>query len=81
MLKIVLHSPFREHLTCATSINAYVSQKLENIELDQKEKWDDNSYHLRFRIYLDGRNNPMGSELSENEKRIQELSRELGACL
>jgi len=49
MLKTVLHSPFREHLTCATSINAYVSQKLENIELDQK--------------------------------RIQELSRELGACL
>jgi len=49
MLKTVLHSPFREHLTCATSINAYVSQKLENIELDQKEKWDDNSYHLRFK--------------------------------
>jgi len=77
MLKTVLHSPFREHLTCATSINAYVIQKLENLELDQKEKWDYNSGNLRFRIYLDGRHNPMGSE---NEKRIQELSRELGAC-
>jgi hypothetical protein len=34
------------------SINAYSSQKLENLELDHKEKWDYNSYNLRFRIYL-----------------------------
>jgi hypothetical protein len=27
-----------EHLTCAMSINAYSSQKLENLELDHKEK-------------------------------------------
>ena len=29
---------FREHLTCAMSINAYSSQKLENLEPDHKEK-------------------------------------------
>jgi len=28
----------REHLTCAMSINAYSSQKLENLEPDHKEK-------------------------------------------
>jgi hypothetical protein len=27
-----------EHLTCAMSINAYSSQKLENLEPDHKEK-------------------------------------------
>jgi hypothetical protein len=27
-----------EHLTCAMSINAYSRQKLENLELDHKEK-------------------------------------------
>ena len=29
---------YREHLTCAMSINAYSSQKLENLEPDHKEK-------------------------------------------
>ena len=29
---------WREHLTCAMSINAYSSQKLENLEPDHKEK-------------------------------------------
>jgi hypothetical protein len=34
------HLPFAiwEHLTCAMSINAYSSQKLENLEPDHKEK-------------------------------------------
>jgi len=31
-------SKTREHLTCAMSINAYSSQKLENLEPDHKEK-------------------------------------------
>ena len=53
------------------SINAYSRQKLENLELYHKEKWDYNSYNLRFRIYLDGRNSPMWSE---NEKRIKEFA-------
>ena len=60
------------------SINAYSSQKLENLEPDHKEKWDYNSYNLQFRIALDGSNNSM---LSENEKRIKELCQELGQCL
>lgn len=68
----------REHLTYAMSINAYSRQKLENLQLDHKEKWDYNSYNLQFRIALDGRNNSM---LSENEKRIKELCQELGQCL
>jgi hypothetical protein len=28
----------REHLTCAMSINGYSCQKLENLQLDHKEK-------------------------------------------
>jgi hypothetical protein len=32
------HRSSREHLTCAMSINAYSSQKLENLEPDHKEK-------------------------------------------
>ncbi len=34
----ILRSVIREHLTCAMSINAYSSQKLENLEPDHKEK-------------------------------------------
>ncbi|GCA73142.1 hypothetical protein MiYa_04701 [Microcystis aeruginosa NIES-2519] len=33
-----LHLENREHLTYAMSINTYSSQKLENLQLDHKEK-------------------------------------------
>ena len=56
------------------SNTTYSRQKLENLQLDHKEKWDYNSYNLQFRIALDGRNNSL---LSENEKRIKEFCQEL----